>query len=115
MDLKIVSKTSELPLASSVQDWTRELFAPVQDLVDTSVLPLAERLLKAADEHLVSQLSEETVSWMSQTKDRLVTIVQKSDDVACHCLDAFLLQTRPGNVEDKQVQKNWEKVLIHIN
>lgn len=111
LDLKIVSKTSELPLASAVQDWAKELFAPVQDLVDTSVLPLAERLLKAVDENLVSQLSEETVSWISRTKAQMVTIVQKSDDVACGCLDAFTLQTRSVNRKDKQVKQSDEALL----
>ena len=108
LDLKIVSKTSELPLASSLVDWIKILVAPVQDIVETSVLPLGERLMKAVDENLVSNLSEETAGWMAQTKAKLSTIIQHTDDVACQILDAFVLN--PVNVQEKEVQKSLELI-----
>ena len=110
LDLKIVSKTSELPLASSLVDWIKIFVAPVQDIVETSVLPLGERLMKAVDENLVSNLSEETAGWMAQTKAQLSTIIQHSDDVACQILDAFVLN--PVNVQEKEVQKSLELIFL---
>ena len=64
--------------------------------------------MKAVDENLVSNLSEETAGWMAQTKAKLSTIIQHTDDVACQILDAFVLN--PVNVQEKEVQKSLELI-----
>jgi len=101
--LEILSRTCELPLASRLVTMCRPVLTPGVNML----AGIGYQIFEKIDESIVTNMSEETVSMITRTKQKFVKIVRKSDQVACQCLDTWMIKS--DNQIDTYDQSTDEK------
>ena len=89
-ELKIISKACEFPGMSLVARVSKPLLSPLQNVAQQSLLPLGAQLVDIVD----GRMSDGSRQWVLKTKEKLVTVVETTDSIACNCLDTVTLRRR---------------------
>ena len=89
-ELKIISKACEFPGMSLVAKVSRPFLTPLQNVAQQSLLPLGAQLVEIVD----GRMSDGSRQWVLNTKEKLVTVIETSDSIACNCLDKVTLRRR---------------------
>ena len=88
--LKIIAKAADLPGASLLATVTKPFLGPLQSVADKALLPLGSKIVHLLD----SRVPDGSKQWILTTQEKLMTIIETSDDIACNCLDKVIVKRR---------------------